>query len=85
MRVSKSPCAVAAVVGERTFSRAQLPADHTAWPEFHNGVAAALRLSLGRAAISRTWIVYNKPETATFQHAGVLMGLGLQVCSAPSV
>ncbi|KAJ1475245.1 hypothetical protein T484DRAFT_3643923, partial [Baffinella frigidus] len=55
------------------------PADHAAWPEFHNGVAAALRLSLGRAvqpptrpisAISRTWIVYNKPEAATFAHAG---------------
>lgn len=30
-------------------------------------------------AISRTWIVYNKPEAATFAHAGVLMGLGLQV------
>ncbi|EKX35535.1 hypothetical protein GUITHDRAFT_118345 [Guillardia theta CCMP2712] len=55
-----------------------LPADHAAWPEFHNGVAAALRLSLGQTAISRTWIVYNKPEVANFSHAGVLMGLGLQ-------
>ena len=48
------------------------------WPEFHNGVAAALRLSLGQTAISRTWIVYNKPESANYAHAGVLMGLGLQ-------
>ena len=28
-----------------------LPPDHAAWPEFHNGVAAALRLSLGQAVI----------------------------------
>jgi anaphase-promoting complex subunit 1 len=55
-----------------------LPADHAAWPEFHNGVAAALRLAHGQTAISRTWIVYNKPETANHAHAGVLMGLGLQ-------
>ncbi|GMI26641.1 hypothetical protein TeGR_g303, partial [Tetraparma gracilis] len=37
-----------------------------AWPEFHNGVAAGLRL--GSAAttkgVSRTWIVYNKPSAA---------------------
>ena len=57
---------------------ALLPCDHAAWPEFHNGVAAALRLSLGQTAISRTWIVYNRPETANHAHAGVLMGLGLQ-------
>ena len=57
---------------------ALLPADHAAWPEFHNGVAAALRLALGQTSISRTWIVYNKPEAATYAHAGVLMGLGLQ-------
>lgn len=57
---------------------AQLPADQAAWPEFHNGVAAALRLALGQTAISRTWIVYNKPDSASYAHAGVLMGLGLQ-------
>jgi len=57
---------------------ALLPPEHAAWPEFHNGVATALRLCLGQTNISRTWIVYNKPETANYAHAGVLMGLGLQ-------
>ncbi|KAK9834947.1 hypothetical protein WJX84_010452 [Apatococcus fuscideae] len=49
----------------------------TAWPEFHNGVAAGLRLSRGCAQLTRTWIVYNKPPALSYQHAGLLMGLGL--------
>ena len=48
----------------------------TAWPEFHNGVSAALRLAPG-GKLSRTWIVYNKPPDPSYQHAGVLLGLGL--------
>ncbi len=98
--------------------------DLSAWPEFHNGVAAGehfvflvpcpgftwrailgfllqvqsfayspgqtsrcvvrlsmayagLRLAAGGNQLSRTWIVYNKPEEPTYQHAGVLMALGL--------
>ncbi len=102
-------------------------ADFTAWPEFHNGVAAGsclccawchgpperliedslrrilfrearcpcpifsalpitainacapvgLRLALGGAQMTRTWIVYNKPKEPSYTHAGMLMGLGL--------
>lgn len=48
----------------------------TAWPEFHNGVASALRISPG-GELSRTWIVYNKPENPSYDHAGFLFGLGL--------
>lgn len=51
--------------------------DLSAWPEFHNGVAAGLRLAAGGTQLSRTWIVYNKPEDPTYAHAGVLFGLGL--------
>jgi len=51
-------------------------ADCTAWPEFHNGVAAALKLAPG-GKLSRSWIVYNKPEMPSYEHAGVLFGLGL--------
>ena len=36
-----------------------------------------LRLAAGGNQLSRTWIVYNKPEDATYAHAGVLFGLGL--------
>ena len=43
------------------------PVDLKVWPEFHNGIAAGLRLPLGEDAseivskITRTWIVYNRP------------------------
>ena len=63
----------------------QLPADHLLWPEFHNGIAAALRLAPPRCGhsadggeLGRHWIVYNRPGTRQHAHAGFLMGLGLQ-------
>jgi hypothetical protein len=41
------------------------PSDLRVWPEFHNGVAAGLRLPSKNDSsdfhISRTWIIYNKP------------------------
>lgn len=52
-------------------------ADVTAWPEFHNGVAAGIRLAPGDGGLTRTWVVYNKPKTPNYTHAGMLMGLGL--------
>jgi len=57
----------------------------TAWPEFHNGAAAALTLLPDDRAIMRTWIVYNKPEEPSYAHAGMIMGLGLtgQILSPP--
>ncbi|KAJ7525602.1 hypothetical protein O6H91_17G058400 [Diphasiastrum complanatum] len=51
--------------------------DLTSWPEFHNGVAAGLRLAPGQTKITRTWIVYNKPDEPSYAHAGLLMSLGL--------
>lgn len=58
---------------------ANTPADLTNWPSFHNGVAAGLQLvSSDVARVTRNWIVYNRPESPTFEHAGVLMALGLQ-------
>jgi hypothetical protein len=52
-------------------------AEATAWPEFHNGVAAGLRLAPGRHELTRTWIVYNKPPDPSYMHAGMLMALGV--------
>jgi anaphase-promoting complex subunit 1 len=49
----------------------ECPTDMRVWPEFHNGVAAGLRLPLEQDAgeaiskITRTWIVYNRPEGNT--------------------
>ena len=46
----------------------ECPVDMKVWPEFHNGVAAGLRLPLqldgGESVtkITRTWIVYNRPS-----------------------
>ena len=58
------------------------PSDLTLWPEFHNGVAAGLRLHPG-SKISRSWILYNKTQAMkdckdghSVSHAGVLLGLG---------
>jgi len=59
------------------------PEEMTMWPQFHNGVAAGLRLEKGLLPITRTWIVYNRPAAsadgqAAYSHGGLLMALGLQ-------
>ncbi|CAM9522331.1 unnamed protein product [Chrysoparadoxa australica] len=63
-------------------SGSNFPRDYTVWPEFHNGVAAGLRLSSSvreGGEISRTWIIYNRPkEGASHSHAGLLLAFGLQ-------
>ena len=51
------------------------------WPEFHNGVSTAVKLSSYAFAMNphhlRTWIFYQKPETPRYDHGGFLLGLGL--------
>ncbi|ETV97183.1 hypothetical protein H310_09978, partial [Aphanomyces invadans] len=57
------------------------------WPQFHNGVATALRLPSARHAtttVTAQWIFSHKPKQAgtenlelTSAHAGFLLGLGL--------
>ncbi|KAM7271463.1 hypothetical protein ACFE04_030677 [Oxalis oulophora] len=47
------------------------------WPEFHNAVAAGLRLAPLQEKMSRTWIIYNKPVEPNAVHAGLLLALGL--------
>lgn len=48
----------------------ETPVDMKVWPEFHNGVAAGLRLPLHSTTtetlseITRTWIVYNRSSSA---------------------
>ncbi|KAK3042105.1 hypothetical protein RJ639_001807 [Escallonia herrerae] len=46
-------------------------------PEFHNAVAAGLRLAPIQGKMSRTWIMYNKPEEPNAIHAGLIFALGL--------
>ena len=52
-------------------------ADYYTWGEFHNGVAAGLRLSSTATAVDSSWIAFNRPSELTPEHAGFLYGLGL--------
>jgi len=55
--------------GTLALDTSSYPPNFRVWPEFHNGVAAGLRLSSAMGAknhertITRTWIKYNKPVT----------------------
>jgi anaphase-promoting complex subunit 1 len=54
------------------------PADFMVWPDFHNGLAAGLRLvERGQAALTRNWVLYNRPAEASATHAGMLLAFGL--------
>ena len=62
------------------------PAELTLWPEFHNGVAAGLRILPNSRKVTRNWILFNRPNSesngvvapiAENGHAGMLLGLGL--------
>ena len=61
-------------------------AELTAWPEFHNGCAAGLRLAPSAGGgegggacgpLSRSWLMHQRPEAPSYAHAGLLMALGL--------
>lgn len=47
------------------------------WGYFHNGVSSGLSVAKDAAHITGGWIAFNQPETLTPQHAGFLLGLGL--------
>ncbi|KAK9494821.1 hypothetical protein V1508DRAFT_411990 [Lipomyces doorenjongii] len=47
------------------------------WGLFHNGVASGLSVSKDAKEITGSWIVFNKPQELSSQHAGFLLGLGL--------
>ncbi|KAG8803051.1 Anaphase-promoting complex subunit 1 [Serendipita sp. 398] len=56
---------------------AKLTTETKNWAEFHNGVAAGLRLSPHSTMIESSWIQFAKPSELTAEHAGFLFGLGL--------
>lgn len=47
------------------------------WGYFHNGVSSGLSISPDSKGISGSWIIFNKPPELNPQHAGFLLGLGL--------
>lgn len=55
----------------------KIAADSMNWADFHNGVAAGLRISPSSRSIDSFWIAFNKPQELSPEHAGFLYGLGL--------
>ncbi|KAA1474069.1 hypothetical protein DENSPDRAFT_803509 [Dentipellis sp. KUC8613] len=55
----------------------KIPPESLNWGDFHNGVAAALRISSTSDVVDSSWIKFNKPSELTPEHAGFLFGLGL--------
>ncbi|KAJ3344057.1 Anaphase-promoting complex subunit 1 [Gonapodya sp. JEL0774] len=54
-----------------------LPVDMLQWPEFHNGVAAGLRIHPECSGVDASWIIFNRPGDCDEKHAGLLLALGL--------
>lgn len=55
----------------------KIPVESLSWGEFHNGVAAGLRISPTATGVESSWIAFNKPSELSPEHAGFLLGLGL--------
>uniref|UniRef100_A0A8H8CEQ4 Anaphase-promoting complex subunit 1 n=1 Tax=Psilocybe cubensis TaxID=181762 RepID=A0A8H8CEQ4_PSICU len=55
----------------------KIAVDSISWGEFHNGVAAGLRISPSALGVDSSWIAFNKPIDLTPEHAGFLLALGL--------
>jgi len=55
----------------------KIPLECLQWGEFHNGLAAGLKISPSATGIESSWITFNKPSELTPEHAGFLYGLGL--------
>ena len=60
-----------------TVELSKMNAETKNWADFHNGVAAGLRISPSTKMVDSSWITFNKPAELTAQHAGFLFGLGL--------
>ncbi|KAF9126351.1 Anaphase-promoting complex subunit 1 [Mortierella sp. 14UC] len=66
------------VYGETAFDLSLIGGEQAMnWPLFNNGVAAGLRISLASKDVSPSWIIYNRPDNLTCNHAGFLLALGL--------
>ncbi|KAG2731980.1 hypothetical protein G9P44_004397 [Scheffersomyces stipitis] len=58
-------------------SDGSIPAKISEWGYFHNGVSSGLSISREAKGITGSWIIFNKPPELNTQHAGFLLGLGL--------
>ena len=60
-----------------TLENDAIPQSLLDWGYFHNGTSAGLSVSKEFEGISGSWVVFNRPPVLNAQHAGFLLGLGL--------
>lgn len=67
------------VPGNRTYEPDfnKISTETQQWADFHNGVAASLRLNPSAEGVNSSWIAFNRPDKLNATHAGYLLGLGL--------
>lgn len=59
------------------YSDERVPKNFSEWGYFHNGVSSGLSIGPDAKGITGSWIIFNKPPELNSQHAGFLLGLGL--------
>lgn len=59
------------------FSATSVRPEVLEWGHFHNGAAAGLQISPHAKGITGSWVIFNKSAEMADQHAGFLLGLGL--------
>ncbi|KAL6453778.1 bimE Negative regulator of mitosis [Candida maltosa Xu316] len=59
------------------YSEERVPKNFSEWGYFHNGVSSGLSIGPDAKGITGSWIIFNKPPELNAQHAGFLLGLGL--------
>lgn len=60
-----------------TLQKDGISEENLSWGYFHNGVSAGLSLSKTSPCVNGNWIVFNKPQKLNSQHAGFILGIGL--------
>lgn len=70
-------CLVAPTMTNIVLADDAVPPAIMEWGNFHNGVLAGLSISTESKGINGSWIIFNKPPDLNAQHAGFLLGLGL--------
>lgn len=70
-------CLIAPSMTNIVLTEKSLDENITEWGYFHNGVSSGLSINKDSNGISGSWIIFNKPNELNAQHAGFLLGIGL--------
>ncbi|VVT58280.1 uncharacterized protein SAPINGB_P006127 [Magnusiomyces paraingens] len=60
-----------------TLNKSLVSEENLSWGYFHNGIASGLSLVKDTITVNGNWIAFNKPTHLNSQHAGFLLGIGL--------